>query len=89
MSCDWDIRCMDCGEEAGIDNANHENVLMAELVQLADFLGEFGKNEVIYDATLTANFVHVPLEFFAQHKGHKLQAINEYGQLDVVCGDEF
>ena len=23
MSCDWDVRCIDCGSDAGFDDANH------------------------------------------------------------------
>ena len=80
---------MDCGEEAGVDGANHESSLMTELVRLADFLAGFGKSDIIYEATLMVNFVNVPLQFFAQHRGHDLRAISEYGQLDVVCGDAF
>ena len=89
MSCYWDILCVDCDEPAGIDGANHCDDLMSELIRYADTLANLKRSNIIYDLTLQANFIHVPVEFFVRHQGHHLRPIDEYSRFDTPCQTTF
>lgn len=97
MSCNWDIRCVDCCEEASIADANHEVEIMHLLVQHAQELANLAglvnavnvpKNHV-YDVSLYINNYYVPLEFFAKHGTHHLRPVDEYGRFDTPCKKPF
>lgn len=92
MSCDWDVRCIDCNECAGIDNANHEEGLMRVLIARSNSLADLAtieNDEGIYLLELRINSYYVDLGFFAKHRGHHLRPVDEYGLFDTPCPATF
>lgn len=88
MSCDWHIRCVDCNETHRFDDANHcdddMRVLIKHAAALAGFVelqAELGDR---FQITL-ACYGSIDASWFAKHRGHRLQPIDEYGRLDTQC----
>jgi hypothetical protein len=92
MSCYWDVRCLDCGEDLGIDNANHAVELMRSLVAhaktlaaLDPFVKEVGRTGHFIDFSFgCGSSLHTA--WFVKHADHRLVGVNEYGRLDDECG---
>lgn len=90
MSTDWDIRCVDCGENYGFDDMNRREGLMLALVRNAPHLVQFAgvladlRSE---DVELRVSFPDriINLAFFLRHAGHRLSPIDEYGRLSGNC----
>lgn len=89
MSCDWDIKCVDCDVEAGIDNANHRMELMQSIVAHAKELHAFLKSAPELDCELHFDGYYVPAKFFAEHGDHRLRPVDEYGHFDTPCSGRF
>jgi hypothetical protein len=93
MSCDWDIKCVDCDVAAGIDNANHQLELMQALIanakELQEFLKALAAHEKIYSTELLLNGYYIPIDFFVAHGDHHLRPIDEYGCFDTPCQGAF
>jgi hypothetical protein len=94
LSCYWDIKCVDCDEYAGIDNANREMELMQFLVAKKSMLADLSKTELpstpaFPDVELQVNGHHVDLRFFAEHETHLLRPVDESGRFDTPCGQTF
>lgn len=93
MSCDWDIRCVDCGADAGIDNANHGDDLMRAIVacapELKTAIEKLWRYDRFLDIDLRISSHHVSLDFLVQHGGHRLRPVDEYGRFDTPCGATF
>ena len=92
MSCDWDIKCVDCDEEHGFEDMNHNEDLMLALVRHADAIATF--HEVIGDRDmpypgigLTTKYRErqINTAFFKKHQGHRLRPVDEYGRLSGDC----
>jgi hypothetical protein len=94
MSCYWDIYCVDCGVEAGIEGANKRADLMRGLIAHSDALADLGRpynaeEGFCWDPVLKVDGIDINLEFFYKHKEHKLRPLNEYRQFDTICGTPF
>lgn len=92
MSCDWDVRCLDCKSDLGISNANHAVGLMRAIVAHAKVIGALVP--FMKEADLAGYFVdltfgdgtRINAEWLAQHADHHLVPVDEYGVLDGACG---
>ena len=90
MSTDWDIRCVDCGENYGFEDMNRREGLMLALVRCADALAQHAnvfadlRSE---DVELRVSYPDhvINLEFFQRHRGHRLSPVDEYGRLSDNC----
>ena len=99
MSCDWDIRCLDCNVNHGFGDANHEDDLMMALVKIAPEIAALHPTMKKLDATyervrsatsLTINGRYsIYTEWFAAHAGHRLIAVDEYGRCYDECGEYY
>lgn len=96
MSCDWDVRCMDCGEDLGVPDANNRDDVMRTLIGCADALATLGAALIQVDNANQRTSIECEVSvsgyrfdplWFAQHSGHKLRPVNEYGELDEQCGE--
>lgn len=94
MSCDWFIRCVDCGEDGGISSEdNHQDELVRCLIRRAGDVAALGslladaevRGSAVYDVTLHVSSVLLDLGFFVRHRGHRLRPVDEYGRFDVPC----
>ena len=92
MSCDWDVRCLDCGEDLGISNANHAVELMRVIIAHAK---EIAAVDSFMKATDRAGYFidfHfgsgslIQTAWFAKHAAHRLVPVDEYGKIDDECG---
>jgi hypothetical protein len=88
MSCDWDIKCVDCNEEHGFDDMNHDEDLMHALVRHADAI--VGLYALVSDPHVRVELVVgrgrcVDPAFFKRHQGHRLRPVDEYGRLSGDC----
>lgn len=83
MSTYWHLRCADCGHDCDEPRINHgENVLrdMATVGQWMTMLDS--EQHIDYEITLWGN--HVPMWFFRQHHGHRLELRSEYGKTEPL-----
>ncbi len=90
MSTDWNIKCLDCGDVHGFDDANHEEALMVLLCEhakalggLAPLLSRFARHST--DVELRTPYGRIDAAWFAKHAGHRLCPIDEYGALLGQC----
>lgn len=95
MSCDWDVRCLDCEVDHGFYDCNHESELMMtlarkgpELKRIAPLMKELGKTGEVR-LVVRYNDRAVNFEWFAVHGDHRLRAVNEYGECIDECGEYF
>lgn len=97
MSTDWNIKCVDCGDVHGFDDANHMDQEMLILIKhadsiaaLADLVAECGSIRLGFEYD---NYGPIDPVWFRKHLGHQLMPIDEYGRLldrcseRVTCGE--
>jgi len=84
MSCDWHIRCMDCGKTHRFDDANHEEELMAKLITMAPIFALLVHNPAGVEVHASWNRWRIAPEFFAEHLGHDLRPFSEYNDLSTL-----
>lgn len=89
MSNYWDIRCLDCGVDFGIDNANHKDDLMRDLIKAAPALADIADLMENHGLNMGSGYMYVRPRMFATHRGHRLVAIDECGRIDGTCGVRF
>lgn len=97
MSCDWDVRCVTCGDNHGFHDANHCEDLMLSLCKRAEAIAalvpliatsRYGEIEL-----RVGSYGAVDVRWFARHAGHQLSPVDEYGRLlnqcqnYVACGE--
>lgn len=87
MSCDWNIRCLDCAITLHFDDANHQDDLMRSLIRHAPAIAALLPllEESRHGVELKTYYGVVDVKWLAEHAGHRLQAIDEYGRLDDQC----
>lgn len=97
MSTDWDVRCLDCAENHGFEDANHEVQLMVTVARSGRKLAQLaGVVRKIQESThsdvslkLGLDRLRVDLAWFEKHGTHRLIAVNEYGRCFDECGIYF
>lgn len=88
MSCDWDIRCLDCGVSHGFEDANNRDDLMLLLIEHAVAIAALVPllADPCADIALTGDYRHrINASWFAKHATHRLRPIDEYGVLLGQC----
>lgn len=85
MSTDWNIRCRDCDEVHGFDDANHREDLMAVLIEHAAAIAALAPllkatSSIASDVELRTPWGAVDVDWFAKHLGHRLVPHDEYGR---------
>lgn len=98
MSTDWDVVCEDCGPEACAsrlclsDCRDWEG--LEALVRHRDAVA--GLAELLRETTTGFVFgiqrwslSEIDVEFFIEHKGHRLRVRSEYGEYSDECNDYF
>ncbi len=98
MSCDWDVRCIDCSVNHGFDDANHQSELMVclarlgpKLADMAVVIREIEASSLWMNATILLGVDRWRLDFawFATHGAHRLVAVDEYGHCFDECGEDY
>jgi len=94
VSTDYGFCCLDCKDCYIVDDERNPDTV-ASLIMLADKLAEL----VVLDAALpqavdlqvSAGYgrTNLCLAWFATHKGHKLEVIDEYGGFHPRCGKTY
>jgi hypothetical protein len=88
MSTDWNVHCVDCKDTHTFDDANHQDTLMALLCKHADAIATIAPL-LAADGCIEFRTMwgRIDPAWFAQHKGHKLVPISEYGDLLTQCAE--
>jgi hypothetical protein len=86
----WSIQCLDCGEAHTFLNANHRDAEMAALCRhaaaiaaLAPLFEDPGLG--FWELELQTPEGRIDPRWFAEHAGHRLVPIDEYGHLLTQC----
>ena len=91
MSCDWDIKCVDCNEKHGFEDMNHDEPLMLVIIRHADAIAALHmlvSDRDAYTVELAAGRGRrVNITFFKKHQGHNLRPVDEYGRLSGNCSE--
>jgi len=85
MSCDWDIRCVDCATTLHFSDANHQDELMWALIKHRDAIAALAPLLVDADVELSSHYGRIDPVWFLAHAGHRLVPIDEYGALATAC----
>lgn len=87
MSTDWNVHCVDCNDTHRFNDANHMDDLMWTLCKHADVIAGLAPLLASNrdDVELRTYWGRIDADWFAQHKGHKLVPISEYGDLATQC----
>lgn len=89
MGTNWDIRCIDCGTDAGV-SGNYDPIHQDEIQEILEHAAKFAALRGIgNDFVVTRIGVDVPFEWLAEHAGHRLRPVSEYGDVDGTCAKEF
>jgi hypothetical protein len=90
VSCDWNIKCLDCNDVHTFSDANHEDALMRFLIKYADGIAALG--DMFADPEFhhhcidfRVSYGRIEADWFRKHLGHNLLPIDEYGTLDKQC----
>jgi hypothetical protein len=84
MSCDWDVYCKTCHEGHGFQNMNHAESLMWCLVRHSAAIAAL-QSLMFDDPSWSIEFKAgqwntIRPSWFAEHLGHELVALDEYGR---------
>ena len=88
MSCDWNIRCVDCNETHYFGDANHQDELMWLIIKHGAAIAELAPLLVgEEDIKLMTPYGLIDAQWFAEHhpSSHTLVPIDEYGGLATQC----
>jgi hypothetical protein len=77
VSADWDLRCVDCGVDAGLFNATNAESRLWALIDSADLLAEFdahpGNRGWFEVMDLGRSWLDAsPVEFVVAHRAHQM-----------------
>ncbi len=82
MSTYWDIQCVDCNSWAGMQDTNHLDDPLKGLIKHRAVIESIAAivND-LWEVDFRIGYQQtVPLHWFADHKGHSLALVNEYGE---------
>jgi hypothetical protein len=89
MGTSWDIRCIDCGEDADV-TANYDPIRIYEIQAIIEHAAAFaGMGAVDSDFEVKRVGVYVPFVWLAKHAGHRLRPVSEYGEVDGTCAKDY
>jgi len=91
MSCNWDVHCLDCHEDAGM-STNGGLEVMRILIRHREKLEPLERllaADGVWSMGFTLNGEEIITSFFGGHKGHQLSPRNDSGELDGKCGKSF
>lgn len=90
MSCDWDVYCIDCDKEMGLQDWNHASDEVARVIAARDSLAAVYR-ALGDDVRVSLEYDHrfVFTKFLADHEGHRLIPRDEYGECLDECGARF
>jgi hypothetical protein len=87
MSTYWDVCCLDCDAESGL-HLNHGEDTCRELVRGRDGLAALaGFGICDLELRVPGEIGFVQAQFYADHAGHVLAPVNEYGDIDGDCNE--
>lgn len=104
MSCDWDVRCLDCEVNAGFDDTNHAVDAMRALAKRGPELAALGAAFLALSKSLEGERGYfeprmslrelsygwnLDAAWWAKHGRHQLVAVDEYGRCDDACNERF
>lgn len=88
MSCDWNVKCVDCDSVHPFCDANHRVDLMHSLIRHAAAVAALDplmQESTVAVLELRTSFGVVDTAWFAEHAGHRLAPVSEYGDLDQAA----
>lgn len=95
MSCDWDVWCETCKDSLGLNDNNHGEDYVRDLLRIASTLADLGDaaaivekeagEGVVVGGFYSSSYHRFNPVWFARHRGHDLRCKNEYGQFDTQC----
>ncbi len=86
MSTDWNVYCRTCKSTHRFDDANHQDEFMAKLIKYADAIASLAPLlATVPDVVLHTPWGEISASWFAQHRGHDLVPISEYGNTLTQC----
>lgn len=98
MSTHWDIKCFDCGEEAGF-RINHGERQLTEIIRVLpclpaakvamDVIEDIAYPEIHWSSSCEGPSLSDLCQFAIDHGEHKLKLYNEYGQWSDQCHEYF
>lgn len=88
MSCDFDVFCLDCNANLGLQDWNRRSNEVQALIANAPAIAALAPL-ARSGFTLEHFDRNVPIEFFAKHLGHRLLPRDEYGGFLDECGAQF
>jgi hypothetical protein len=105
MSCDYDVRCLDCGSNAGFDDTNHAIKEMRALAKMGAGLAVLARGILAFEKALAddpalylepqfklrdlSHGWRLTPKWWAEHGDHHLVAVDEYGRCDDECAERF
>jgi hypothetical protein len=104
MSCDWDVRCLDCEVDAGFDDTNHAVDAMRALAKRGPELAALGAAFLALSKSLEGERGYfeprmslrelsygwnLDAAWWVKHGRHQLVAVDEYGRCDDACNERF
>ncbi len=87
MSCDWNIKCLDCDETLHFNDANHQDKLMTDIIRHRDAIVAIAPLLKSGDVELRTYYGQIDTDWFFKHRGHRLRPIDEYGALLGQCNE--
>jgi hypothetical protein len=87
MSTDWNIHCVDCNDTLTFNDANHCDTEMATIIRHADVIAALVPlmNDLGHWIEFKSYYGDIDPRWFAQHRGHRLRPISEYGHFLEQC----
>lgn len=95
MSCHWKYECTACGESFDPeDRSNHQSEVMASILAARPELEQAGLALMKAPGLLAAlrdffgtEWSSALLAWFAEHAGHPVRLVDEYGLVHGTCGE--
>ena len=88
MSTDWYVHCLDCKQTHSFTESNHLDRTMAALCEHAAAIAALQplfKMGFDIELNIPGTYTVIDVDWFAEHAGHRLVPINEYGALLDQC----
>lgn len=87
MSTEWGYKCLTCNQESEDTWFNHGQDKLVEAVQVWPEIKKIQATvwlRVVFDSD---RYLSEPFLFLAQHEGHEIVLLNEYGKTEAIPPD--